>query len=463
MVHIRIKKGLDIPIKGKPEGTIQSLRLAGESGPAQTPKFLACDLKPFEDSKIRLLAKLDDYVKTGQPIAEDKSIPGRMWVSPGCGVIKEIRRGLKRVLQTIVIETAPQEEFEHYDPLDAQQASKDELLNLLKRGGIFTKIRARPFDLLADPQQLPKAIFVKALESAPFVPPSEMQVTGHEQAFQLGLNVLSRLTEGQVHLVMSPDTQFHAFRNAENVAKHTAEGPHPVANASVHIQEIAPIKSLNDLIWTLDAHTVVSIGYLLLKGQYHTERVISIAGPGILPGKTGYFKVREGFPISALVSGRIPRGLMRFISGDPLNGQKVGVEDFLGAYDFAFSTVPENIRREFLHFFKLGLHKYSYSRAYLSGHLNSETREYDFTTNQHGEPRAFIDPTLYNDVNPLNVPTMPFIKALMAEDFDSAEEMGILEVSPEDFALTTFVCPSKIEMVEIVRKALSRYSKDVLQ
>ncbi len=154
---------------------------------------------------------------------------------------------------------------------------------------------------------------------------------------------------------------------------------------------------------------------------------------------------------------------MRFISGDPLNGHKVQVEDFLGFYDFAFSVVPENVRREFLHFFQLGLHKYSYSRAYLSGHFNNEDREYDFTTSQHGEPRAFIDPTLYNDVNPLNVPTMPFIKALMAEDFDSAEEMGILEVSPEDFALPTFVCPSKIEMVEIVKKALSRYSKDVLQ
>ncbi len=391
MVHIRIKRGLNIPIKGKPEGTIQALKLAGESGPTQTPKFLACDLRPFEDSKIRLLVKVDDYVKTGQPIAEDKSVPGRMWVSPACGTVREIRRGLKRVLQTIVIEAAQQEEFQHFEPLDAQKASKEELLNLLKQGGIFTKIRARPFDLLAHPHQQPKAIFVRALESAPFVPPSEMQVAGHEQAFQIGLNALSRLADGKVHLVMSHETQLQAFRHAENAIRHTAEGPHPIANASVHIQEIAPIKSLNDLIWTLDVHTVVTIGYLLLKGQYHIERVISIAGPGILPGKAGFFKIREGFPIAALISGRIPRGLMRFISGDPLNGHKVQVEDFLGFYDFAFSVVAENVRREFLHFFKLGLHKYSYSRAYLSGHFNNEDREYDFTTSQHGEPRAFID------------------------------------------------------------------------
>lgn len=463
MTNIKITKGLDIPIKGKPEGDIQSLILSGEATNAETPKFLALDLKPFEESKIRLLAKTDDYVRTGQPICEDKTVPGRMWVSPACGIIREVRRGLKRVLQTITIETAKKEEFETYAPTDLSHTTKDSLIDLLKRGGIFTKIRSRPFDLLANPHHLPKAIFVKAIESAPFVPPAEMQVAGHEQAFQAGLNALSFLADGKVHLVMHKGTLLKAFKEAANVIKHTAEGPHPIANPSVHIQAISPIRSLQDTIWTLNAHTVVAIGYLLLNGTYYTDRIISIAGPGIIAGKTGYFKVREGIPVSALFSGRIPRGLLRLISGDPLNGHKVQAEDYLGFYDYAFSVVPENVKREFLHFFRLGLDKYSFSKAYLSGHLNNSDREYEFTTSQHGEHRAFIDPTLINDVNPLNVPAMPFIKSLLAEDFDSAEEMGILEVSPEDFALTTFVCPSKVEMVDIVRKSLARYSKDVMQ
>ncbi|KAF3363246.1 Na(+)-translocating NADH-quinone reductase subunit A [Chlamydiales bacterium STE3] len=463
MANIKITKGLNIPIRGKPEGMVHLFNSSSDSSNAKPPKLLACDLKPFEESKLRLLAKVDDYVKTGQPLAEDKTVPGRMWASPACGTIREIRRGLKRVLQTITIETAEKEEFESYPVVELKNSSKKDVIELLMRSGLFTRIRSRPFDLLANPHQQPKAIFVKALESAPFAPPSEMQVEGQEKAFQEGLNALSLIADGKVHLVMSHDTTYPAFINAENVIKHTAEGPHPIANPSLHIQEIAPIRSLKDIIWTLNAHTVVAIGYLLLKGQYFTERVISIAGPGVLSGRTGYFKVREGFPIAPLISGRIPRGLMRFISGDPLNGQRVSAEDFLGCHDYVLSVIPENVQREFMHFFKLGLNKYSFSKAYLSGHLSTAGREYDFTTNQHGERRAFVDPSLYNEVTPLHVPTMPFIKALMAEDFDSAEELGILEVSPEDFALPTFVCPSKIEMVDIVKKALSRYSKDVLQ
>ena len=462
MVHIKVKKGLDIPISGRPEGRAKPLVPGGEVSPLVIPHFVSLNVSEFDDVKFRLLVREGDSVKIGQPLAEDKSSPGRFFVAPAAGVIKEIRRGLKRRLLDVVIEVAPTEEYVTFSHLNLQTVSKEDLLARLMEAGIFAKIHVRPFNFLANPQHVPRSIFVKAVESAPFVPPAELQVIGHEKDFQTGLQALTKLTPGKVHLVYRHDTYCKAFTEAENVEKHTVEGPHPVSNVSLHIQKIDPIKSAEDVIWTLNAHDVVCLGHLLNTGKIHNERVISIAGPGVLEDRVGYFKAREGYPISALVAGRIGKGLQRLISGDPLMGHRVQVEDFLGFDDYVFCVVPENTEREFVHFMGLGLNKYTFSRAYLSGHFRNPEREYAMTTNMHGEHRAFIDNTLYDKVMPLDISTMHLVKAVMAEDLDLAQYYGLLEVDPEDFALPTFVDPSKIEMVDIIRQGLRRHAKEVL-
>ena len=397
-MHIKIKKGLDIPIKGKPSGNVRQLIPGGEVEPLIAPSQISLNLAPFDDVKFRLLAKAGEVVKIGQPLAEDKSTPGRLFVSPATGVVKEVRRGHKRSLLDIVIDVARQEDYFEFPPLSAEQATREQIIERLKAGGLFANIRSRPFNLLANPDLQPRSIFVKAIESAPFAPPAELQVMGYEKEFQAGLTALSKLTKGAVHLVYAKNTTSKAFAEAQNVQKHTAEGPHPIANQSLHIQTIDRIKSPSDVVWTVDANDVVAIGHLLIRGRYFIERVISIAGPGVLPDKVGYFKARAGYPIGALISGRIQKGLLRFISGDPLIGHKVAMEDFLGYYDDVFCVIPENTSREFMHFFRMGLDKYSYSWAYMSGHFGTSDREYDFTTSQHGEHRAFIDGTLADDV-----------------------------------------------------------------
>lgn len=455
MTHIKVKRGLDIPIKGAPA--------EGEVSPLITPPQIALDLTPFQELKFSLLVKVGDVVKIGQPLAEDKGCPGRMFVAPAAGTIKDIKRGAKRVLESILIDVAKQETYEDFHPVDPKQLAPREIIQRLKTAGHFAHIRSRPFNMLADLTKEPRCIFVKAVESAPFIPPAELQVAGHEKEFQAGLQALAKLTQGAVHLVYRKDTPCKAFSEAQQVTRHTVEGPHPAANVSLHIQEISPVQGPDDIIWTLTARDVVAIGHLFVHGRYYVERVISIAGPGLLPDRVGYFKARAGYPIGALIAGRIQKGVLRFISGDPLMGHRVEVTDFLGFYDTVFCVIPENDEREFLHFFRLGLNKFTASKAYLSGHLDSRQREYDFTTNQHGEHRAFIDSTLYDKVMPLNVPTMLLVKAVMAEDYELADKYGLLEVDCEDFALPSFVCPSKMEMVEIIKKGIQDYSKEVLQ
>ncbi len=456
MAKLKITKGLDVPIKGAPTGPVQPLLVDGR--PAK-PKEIALDFSPFLMIKPKLLKKAGEMVKVGEPLVAGKQVPGRMFVSPASGVIKEVHRGLKRRLLSIVIEVSENEEFKEFPQEDPADLSREHLTELLMEGGIFAHIRRRPFDLLADPHQTPRAIFVSAVETAPFQPSAEMQVEGFEEEFAVGLEALKKLTDGPVHLVYPEKSDFKPFTEAA-VETHTIEGPHPAGNHSVHIQMLSPIQSVEENIWTLRALDVVCIGHLLKQGRIHTDRVVSIAGPGVLDGAAGYFRTRAGAPVSSLIAGRVEKGAMRFVSGDLLMGSKVDAEGFLGFYDTQLSVVPESTHREMLHFFRLGIDKYSASRTYLSGFLSD--RIYDFNTSNHGEHRAFVIAKPYDAVMPMNIPTMQLVKAVMAEDFDLAEELGFLEVAPEDFALATFVCPSKMEMIGIIEKGLKEYAVDVL-
>ena len=330
MAHIKITRGLDIPIEGKPDGR------GGEMSHLEAPHLVALNLDPFDEMKFKILIRERDTVKLGQPLVEDKDSPGRYFVSPAGGMVREIRRGVKRRLLDIVIEVSSKEEVERHPILRPEDLSRQELVERLKLVGLFTHIRQRPFNF-GDPEKVPESIFVKALESAPFTPPSELQVEGFEKEFQTGLDALVKLTKGPVHLVYRQGTSCKAFSDAKGVEHHTAEGPHPVANPSVHIARIDPIRSAEQVIWTVDAHAVAAIGYLLMHGEYFVSKVVSIAGPGIIEGRGGYFRLREGYPISAMVAGRVKKGYARLISGNPLMGQAVDGEDFLGFDDTVFA------------------------------------------------------------------------------------------------------------------------------
>lgn len=459
MVHIKIKKGLDIPIIGSPQDHSEAIVADGH---LIAPQTVALNLNSFEEIRFRLLVKQGDVVKLGQPLVEDKASEGRYLVAPGAGIVKEIRRGAKRVLLDIVIELAQNEEIIKHPTLDPRSATREQLIAALKSGGLFAHIRKRPFNTLANPEQTPRCIFVKAIESAPFSVPAELQVQGYEQAFQAGLTALSRLTDGPVHLVYRQNTSSRAFYDAQDVVKHTAEGPHPIGSHSVHIHFIAPVQQVNDVIWTLNVKDVIGIGVLLTQGTYYTDRVVAIGGPGVVNGHTGFYRARAGFPISGLIAGRLQPGLQRLISGDVLTGRKVDTIDYLGFEDEAFCIIPENTAREFLHFFRLGIDKYTASKTYLSGHLSHSDREYFFNTSQHGEQRPFVIGSPYENVMPLPIPTIELVKAVQSENYDLASELGLLEVIPEDFALPVFVDPCKIDMMGIIQQGQKVYARDML-
>lgn len=443
-MHITISKGIDIPLLGVPKGKLQKVKEHSE---------LALDLSPFRRTQFKLLVKEGDSVLIGQPLAYDKKCPEKMFVSPASGKIKSIHRGLKRRLLNIVVECIGEKKFLEHPRITLQSAQKEDLIAYLLQAGIFPHIRQRPCDIPADPSKTPKSIFVNAIRSAPFAPSSYLVVRGHETEFQLGLNVLSRLTDGPVHMVYPKGSNLQAFTHAENVKKHTAEGPHPIGNVSIHVERLSPIFHADEVVWTIDAEDVLRIGRLLQRGIYDPRRVVGIGGESVPEDKRLFLESKLGCSFSDITQITPKLDTERLITGNVLTGEKAEAGDYLSLFETCFSLIPERSeKRETLHFFRLGSKKYSASKTYLSGFFKN-TR-FPFSTNLHGEERAFVDGTIYDNVMPLNLSTMHLVKAVLAEDFDAAQELGLLEVAPEDFALPTFVCPSKIEMIEIMREGL---------
>ncbi|QVL55928.1 MAG: NADH:ubiquinone reductase (Na(+)-transporting) subunit A [Simkaniaceae bacterium] len=422
-MKIKIKKGLDIPLPGQPTGKVQSIPF---------PNRLALDLSPFETTLFKLVKKEGESVRVGEPIAYDKKCPKRLFVSPASGVIKEIVRGLKRRLLSVVIET------------DQKQISFEGKNETLFEAGLAPHIQVRPGLRIAHPDQKPEAIFVKAVESAPFAPPPEIQVEGHEGFFRAGIKMLKEFAP--VHLVCREECGVFSDFDAQ---VHTASGPHPIGNHSVHIAAIHPITMKNQVIWTLNIVDVIAIGRWKLEGSYHTQRIISVAGD-----KGGFYQVHSGTPLAGLIEeegGRI-------ISGDPLTGVEVGTKGYLGFYHHTVCALSEpKTKREFLHFLKLNREGYTASKAYLF-----RRKIATLSTLMHGEERAFVDGAIYDRVMPLPIETMLLVKMLLTEEYEKGEALGLLGVHPEDFALPTYVCPSKIEMTEIVKEGLKAYALQYL-
>ncbi|MFN0065677.1 MAG: Na(+)-translocating NADH-quinone reductase subunit A [Chlamydiales bacterium] len=447
-MKIVVKKGLDIPIAGAPSGALRSF---------DKPRKIALNLDPFADVRFKVLVKMGEIVQIGQPLVENKAVPGMFFVSPAGGVVSAIRRGLKRRLLDIVIDVAEKEEIFQHDTAGVE--SKEGLINLFLRAGIFPHIRQRPFDLIAHPEHLPRAIFVRAVESLPFVPSADLQIKGKEPYFRAGLEALSKIAP--VHLVYDEGSTCQTFLESKDCTKHTVRGPHPRGNFSVHIHNILPIRKSDDYTWTVSLIGVISIGKMVSRGNYYHERILSLGGSGFLETERGFIKGRMGYPLEELLKGRVQEELLCVISGDPLTGTKSEPTEFLHFYDTAVTVLPVNVERQLLHFWRLGRKKYTATRCYLSGFFSPPKEGYSFTTNKHGEERAFIDGSVYDKVMPMQIPTMQLVKALLAQDYELAEVLGALEVVKEDFALPSFICPSKIEMMEIVHQGLHLYAKEL--
>jgi Na+-transporting NADH:ubiquinone oxidoreductase subunit A len=307
---------------------------------------------------------------------------------------------------------------------------------------------------MADATVTPKSIFVNGMATAPFQADIGTVIKGNESAFQAGLNALTRLTAGKVHLCLAEGSPI----KAGGADVHFFAGPHPAGNTSVHIHHIDPIQP-KDVVWAVKAVDLIQIGRLFLEGALPSSRVIAVGGPGVADGARKYYRVRIGSSLKTLLDGKLVAGETRIIGGDALAGAAVAADSYLRFADSAITVLLEDRERHYLGWIMPGLNFFSRSRTFLSRWLKPNA-EWALGTNTHGSPRAMVLTGLYDQVLPMNILVDYLVRAVLAHDTDEAVKLGLLEVDPEDFALCAFVCPSKMDVVAIIRQGLAEVEKE---
>ncbi len=435
-----IKKGLDIKLLGNAEKTVVDLN--AEKFAIKPPNFLGCFPK--------VLVNEGDSVKAGTPLFYDKYRDNIVFTSPVSGKVEALKRGAKRRLLEIIIDSDGKNEAIDFSSSNFNNLNKEDIVEKMLKSGVWPVLRQRPYSVIANPNDTPKAIFVAAYDTSPLAPDFDLIVHGQGEAFQAGLDILTTLTEGAVHLnVDAARTTSKVFLNSQNVQINKFSGPHPSGNVSVHVSKIDPINK-GDIIWYLYPQDVLTLGKLFLHGIFDSTRVIAFGGSEV--NKPKYYKTFVGASIKNMLTGNTTKGDNRIISGNVLTGEKIEKDGFIGFYDSIVTVIPEGKHHEFFGWLLPGFSKYSFSRTFPS--WLTPDKKYRLDTNMHGGTRAYVMTGKFEKVFPFDIYPLQLIKAILVEDIDLMENLGIYEIDHEDFALCEVIDTSKTEIQSIIRKGL---------
>ncbi|MGB1199414.1 MAG: Na(+)-translocating NADH-quinone reductase subunit A, partial [Thalassotalea sp.] len=428
---ITIKKGLDVPVTGTPQQVIH------DGSPIKSVATLG---EEFVGMRPTMFVKVGDRVKKGQAIFEDKKNPGVKFTAQASGVVTEINRGEKRVLQSVVIEIDgnEQETFTSYPSSELASLSRENVVNNLVNSGLWTALRTRPFSKIPAIDSTPAAIFISALDTNPLAADPEVIINEQSDAFKNGLTVLSRLTEGEVFVSKAPGANIPV---AANAVVTEFKGKHPAGLVGTQIHFLKPA-SAERFIWHVNYQDVIAFGQLFTTGELDSTRVISLAGPAAANPRL--VRTVLGASIDNLTAGETVDGEVRAVSGSLLQGQTASkVHSYLGRYHVQVSLLLEGREKEFIGYMYPGPNMFSVTRAYMS-HL-FPSKLFNMTTTTNGSARAMVPIGNYERVMPLDILPTLFLRDLAAGDTDSAQQLGALELDEEDLALCTFVCPGKTD------------------
>lgn len=429
-MKVKIRKGYDIKLAGPAKKVIVD----------HQPEKVAYTLTDFPYLKPKVLVKEGDRVQAGTPLFCDKKNPEVVFVSPVSGSVEEIRRGDRRVLLNVVIKVEGDEKvgFATLDQGAIQGLDAGAAKQALLERGLWPTLRRRPFHKVAETSDEPKALFVSCLDSNPLAADPNYFLDGRGEDFKAGLSLLSKICP-EIHLCLEGnETPSATFEAAAGAKVHTFSGKHPRGNLSIHIDKISPVVRQDQVVWSIRAQDVVSIGKTLLSGSFDAERIVAWTGPAAKERK--YYRTLLGASTSDL-----PReeGEVRQVSGSVLAGKATGEEGFVGFYDNTLLAIKEGREKKLLGWLTPGYYSHSLTRCYITNVPVMGMKEYDLTTTTNGEHRAIVDNEMYDKVQPLDIHTSLLYKTMLAGDIEESERMGLWSVAPEDFALASYMDPSK--------------------
>jgi Na+-transporting NADH:ubiquinone oxidoreductase subunit A len=445
---IKIRKGFDIKLKGEAEKIFVK---------AETAELFGVKPTDFHGIIPKLTVKVGDSVKAGSVLFFDKSRPDIKFTSPVSGVVQTINRGERRRILEVIVKADKEIKFENFKAEKPSEIPREKIVKKMLNSGLWPSIIQRPYNVIANLGDTPKSIFISAFDTAPLAPDYDFLVKGMEKEFQDGIDALAKLTKGKIHLNI--DSQYPAslvFTEAKGVQINKFKGPHPAGNVGTQIHSIDPINK-GDLIWTIKPQDVISIGRLFSTGHYDASRIVALTGSEVIKPK--YYKTLSGSCIRSITKENIKEGNVRYISGNVLTGARVTKNGFLGYYDSQLTVIPEGNHHEFIGWLLPGLKKFSLSRSFMTWMFSK--KEYTIDTNLKGGKRALMITGNFEKVFPMDIYPLQLIKAIIIEDIDLMEKLGIYEVAEEDFALCEFVDTSKTDIQEIVRNGLDLMKKEM--
>lgn len=445
--QIRLRKGLDIKLKG---------RAKKQTMPLELSKLYAIVPDDFVGVTPKMAVKAGDHVKAGETLFVNKNSEEVRFASPVSGIVKSIERGDRRKILYVSVEADDEQTFADFGAKDIQTLDGEGVKKALLEAGLFGYINQLPYAVSTTPDTEPKAIFVSALRDKPLQGDFEYELEGQEQAFQTGLTALSKIAK--VYLSIGAQQNSKALTEAKNVELTVFDGPCPAGNVGVQVNHLSPVNK-GEVVWTVDPTAVIFFGRLFQTGKVDLTRVVAVAGSKVK--EPAYVKALVGTPIKDIVAGRLTATEhVRILNGNPLTGTIAGDNAFLGAHTSEVVAIPEGDDvDEMAGWIMPRFNQFSTSRSYFSW-LFGKKKEYDLDARIKGGKRNIIMSGEYDSVLPMDIYGEYLIKAIITGNIDKQEQLGIYEVSPEDFALAEFVDSSKQPLQQIVRNGLNTLRKE---
>jgi Na+-transporting NADH:ubiquinone oxidoreductase subunit A len=451
METIKLKKGLDIAIAGRAECRVVSMTQP------DVVKVVPDDYAGFTP---KVVVKEGDSVKVGTTLLFDKRHPDLKIVAPVSGSVAEVARGERRKLLYVAIRRDGKQTCEDLAKIDLN-APREQVLAAVLGAGFGALIRQRPYDVLANPEVAPKAIFVSAFDSAPLAPDYNFILKGRTAEVQAGLSTLAKLTDGNVYFSVAPTTA-PDLRAAKGVVVTEFVGAHPAGCVGVQINHLNPVNK-GEVVWTMNVQDVALLGHFALTGELNLERLIAVAGPEVI--EPAYVRTVSGTAISSIVNCNLSHGVkVRVVNGNLLTGTKADEGATLTPFAGVVSAIAEGDHAdEAFGWIMPRFSKFSNNALYLTKLLQKicPKKTFDFDARLLGGRRAFIVSGEMEKVLPMDIMPEQLVKAMIARNIDKMEQLGVYEIAPEDLALCEFVCTSKIEIQRIVREALDYMQKEL--
>ena len=443
---IKLRKGLDINLTGRAQEQML---------PMISPTEYAVVPDDFPGLTPKVTVREGDHVRTGDPLFVDKGCTEVSFASPVSGTVTAVERGERRKVLRVKIAPDAQQEYADFGVKDVAGLTADNVKESLLQAGLFGYINQLPYAVATRPDTAPKAIFVSALRDKPLQGDFEYELNGQEKDFQTGLTALSKIAK--VYLGIGAKQTATALTAAKDVEVTVFDGPCPAGNVGVQVNHIDPVNK-GEVVWTVDPTAVIFFGRLFNTGKVNLTRRVAIAGSMVK--QTGYVDVLVGTPLSLILAGNIADGChVRILNGNPLTGVIANDESVIGAHTSEVTLIPEGDDVHEMFGWMLPRFKdFSTSRSYFTWLQGKKT--YNLDARLKGGERHMIMSGEYDSVLPMDIYGEYLIKSILSGNIDSQEQLGIYEVSPEDFALAEFVDSSKLPLQKIVREGLDILRKE---